>query len=119
VDGGIVAKPQQLRKPPAVAERRAANRAPAAGKAATARRPRLPNVLPTAAAGRLENRTEGMFNWVRDVRSELRKCAWPTREEATKLTSVVIAISILVGCVLGLADAVFAFIIRLFLGTGG
>ena len=76
-------------------------------------------MLPTAAAGRLEGRTEGMSTWVRDVRSELRKCAWPTREEATKLTSVVIAISVLVGCVLGLADATFGFLIRLFLGAGG
>ena len=65
--------------------------------------------------GRLEGQTRGMFTWLRDVRAELRKCAWPTREEATKLTSVVIAISIAVGLFLGAADAVFGTVIRLFL----
>ena len=65
--------------------------------------------------GRLEGQTRGMFTWLRDVRSELRKCAWPTRQEATKLTSVVIAISVAVGMFLGGADALFGTLIRWFL----
>jgi preprotein translocase SecE subunit len=56
-----------------------------------------------------------MFTWLRDVRSELRKCAWPTRQEATKLTSVVIAITVAVGLFLGGADALFGTLIRWFL----
>jgi preprotein translocase SecE subunit len=103
----IVAKPQ-LRKSSAVAERRAA---PA--KPAPARRPVLRPRLP--AAGQVGARTQGLTSWARQVWAELRKCTWPTREQTTKLTSVVVAISIVVGLVLGLADAAFAFVVRWFL----
>jgi preprotein translocase subunit SecE len=50
-----------------------------------------------------------MLTWVRDVRSELRKCAWPTREETLRLTTVIIAISLIVGIILGSFDALFAW----------
>jgi preprotein translocase subunit SecE len=56
----------------------------------------------------IEGRTAGLFEWARDIRSELRKCAWPTREEAMRLTTVIIAISLIVGLILGLFDALFA-----------
>jgi preprotein translocase subunit SecE len=64
----------------------------------------MPGSVPAPIAGR----TEGMLTWVRDVRSELRKCAWPTREEALRLTTVIIAISLIVGLILGMFDALFA-----------
>jgi preprotein translocase SecE subunit len=38
----------------------------------------------------------------------MRKVAWPTREQATKLTTVVIVISIAMGLFLGGADALFS-----------
>jgi len=57
----------------------------------------------------IEGRTEGMLTWARDIKSELRKCAWPTREEALRLTTVIIAISLIVGIVLGTFDALFAW----------
>ena len=108
----IVAKPQ-LRKPAAVAERRQAGAArPSGSKAAPAKRPAgfRPPSLPGAGrlAAPIEGRTAGLFEWVREVRSELRKCAWPTREEALRLTTVIIAISLIVGLVLGMFDALFA-----------
>ena len=105
-----MAKPQ-LRKPTAVAERRQAGAArPPGGKtpppkrASGALRPHMPGAVPAPIAGR----TEGITTWVRDVRSELRKCAWPTREEALRLTTVIIAISLVVGVILGTFDAIFA-----------
>jgi preprotein translocase subunit SecE len=77
----------------------------------------IPSGAGVPMGGRLEGQTQtrGMFTWLRDVRSELRKCAWPTRQEATKLTSVVIAISVAVGMFLGGADALFGTLIRWFL----
>jgi preprotein translocase subunit SecE len=66
-------------------------------------------------AGRIEGRARPMLNWLREVRSELRKCSWPTRQEATKLTTVVIAISIAVGLFLGGVDAIFTALITWFL----
>ena len=103
----IVAKPQP-RKSAAVAERRPAP----ASKAVPARRPAFRAPLPAAAAGQLEGRTRGITTWVRDIRGEMRKVVWPTREEATKLTAVVIVISVIVGFFLGAVDAVFSTIIQ-------
>ena len=106
-----MAKPQ-LRKPAAVAERRpAATARPTGGKAAPAKRPA--GFRPPIPGGRrlpapIEGRTEGLLTWARDIKSELRKCAWPTREEAMRLTTVIIAISLIVGLILGMFDALFA-----------
>lgn len=46
----------------------------------------------------------GIQRWFRETRGELRKVAWPTREEALRLTYVVIAISLVMGAVLGATD---------------
>lgn len=46
----------------------------------------------------------GLQRWFRETRGELRKVVWPSREEALRLTYVVIAISLVMGAVLGLAD---------------
>jgi preprotein translocase subunit SecE len=65
--------------------------------------------MPARVPAPIEGRTEGITTWVRDVRSELRKCAWPTREETLRLTTVIIAISLIVGIILGAFDALFAW----------
>jgi preprotein translocase subunit SecE len=44
----------------------------------------------------------------REVRSELRKVVWPTRQEAINLTLIVIGVSAAVGVFLGLVDFAFA-----------
>jgi preprotein translocase subunit SecE len=46
----------------------------------------------------------------RETRSELRKVVWPTREETTRLTVVVIAISVAIGLILFIGDSVFLFL---------
>jgi preprotein translocase subunit SecE len=48
-----------------------------------------------------------LVGFVREVVSELRKVVWPTREEATRLTIMVLAVSITVGVALGLIDIGF------------
>ena len=50
--------------------------------------------------------------WAVDIISELRKVTWPTRQETTHLTLVVIVISLLFAAVLGTADFVFAWIVQ-------
>jgi preprotein translocase subunit SecE len=47
---------------------------------------------------------------LRETRSELRKVVWPTREETTRLTVVVIAISVTIGLILFVGDSVFLFL---------
>lgn len=55
--------------------------------------PKVPNVAPA--------------KFFREVVAELKKVTWPTREETIKLTTVVIAISVLVGLFIGGLDALF------------
>ena len=46
--------------------------------------------------------------FMRDAYGELRKAHWPTREQTIRLTGLVVAISLLMAMLLGLADYVFA-----------
>jgi len=75
------------------------------GRASTARvaaaKPRMPSVR--------------VGEQVREVRSELRKVVWPTRDEAIRLTGVVIGVCVAVGLFLGAVDFIFAEMFRLIL----
>jgi preprotein translocase subunit SecE len=53
-----------------------------------------------------EKQEGGLQRWLRETRSELRKVTWPTREEALRLTYVVIGLSIVMGALLGATDLV-------------
>jgi preprotein translocase SecE subunit len=46
-------------------------------------------------------RVNPLTQFVRESRIELRKVVWPTRQEATRLTMVVIAVSAGTGLILG------------------
>jgi preprotein translocase subunit SecE len=48
-----------------------------------------------------------------NIISELQKVSWPTRQETTKLTIVVIAASLFVGLYIGGLDIVFAQMLRI------
>lgn len=52
------------------------------------------------------------LNFARDILTELKKVVWPTREQATNLTTIVIAVSIAVGAFLGTVDFLFSWIIN-------
>ncbi len=52
------------------------------------------------------------FQFFREVVSELRKVVWPTREEATRLTIMVIVVAGAIGALLGVIDIAFSFLIR-------
>ncbi|MBF8299432.1 MAG: preprotein translocase, SecE subunit [Dehalococcoidia bacterium] len=71
----------------------------------TTRRQAEPRPAPVA-------RGTARFQFIREVVSELRKVVWPTREEATRLTVMVIVVSCAVGIVLGIIDIGFSVLIR-------
>jgi preprotein translocase subunit SecE len=50
-------------------------------------------------------------NFLREVRDELKKVVWPTRDEVIRLTGVVILISVIVGLFLGGADFILTKLI--------
>lgn len=61
-------------------------------------------------SGRSENALLRMW---RDSRSEIRKIVWPTREETTRLTIVVVLLSALISVLLFAADSIFALLLTL------
>ena len=52
-----------------------------------------------------------------EVRSEMKKVVWPSREETIRLTAVVIALSAIISVVLFSADALFATLLGLLQGA--
>jgi preprotein translocase subunit SecE len=87
-------------------------------------RSRVPRA-PAPTGGRrltLGKRGQGLGNFVRELRSEVRKVVWPTRQQAMNLTAVVIGLSAAVGAFLGAIDFVFQEFFRFLLqvtGAGG
>lgn len=53
--------------------------------------------------------------YLKDTRGELRKVSWPTRQQATNLTLIVLAVTAVMAAFLGALDFVFAQLIRLIL----
>ena len=62
-----------------------------------------------ATSGGESSRRRGVsFRFVGEAISELRRVTWPTREEATRLTIMVLVVSAAVGVFLGIIDLVFS-----------
>ena len=57
-----------------------------------------------------ENR---IVRYFKDTRGELRKVTWPTRRQATNLSLIVLAVTVVMAIFLGAVDLLFATIIRL------
>lgn len=55
--------------------------------------------------------------YLRETIGELRKVSWPTRQEATNLTIVVLIVIIAMSTFLGLLDLIYSRIFVLILGT--
>lgn len=48
-----------------------------------------------------------IFSYLREVRDELQKVTWPTREQTIQKTTLVVIVSIVVGVYIGLLDYLF------------
>jgi preprotein translocase subunit SecE len=60
-----------------------------------------------------EPRENVIVRTFREVRSEMKKVVWPTREETIRLTIVVIGISSVIAAILFAADLVFISLVNL------
>jgi len=58
-------------------------------------------------------------SYIGEVTSELKKVVWPTREEARRLTVMVIIIAGAIGLILGVIDYGFTRLMDLITGLGG
>jgi preprotein translocase subunit SecE len=54
-----------------------------------------------------------VVRYFKETRAEIRKVSWPTREEATNLTVIVLAVTVAMAVFLGTVDFLFATLIRL------
>lgn len=54
-------------------------------------------------------------DFVSEVRSELKKVTWPTKQETIRLTQVVIVVSLVVSLYLGVLDYGFSQLLRIVL----
>ncbi len=57
-----------------------------------------------------------LVRYFKETRAEIRKVSWPTREEATNLTLIVLAVTLAMAVFLGAVDFVFASLIRVIIG---
>jgi preprotein translocase subunit SecE len=53
----------------------------------------------------------GQPRWMEDIISELKKVTWPSRDETSYLTMVVIIVAVTVGAALGTIDIFFNWLI--------
>ena len=57
-----------------------------------------------------------VIKYLKETRAELKKVNWPSRQEATNLTLIVMAVTTLMAVLLGLIDRLFAWLFELILG---
>ena len=62
-----------------------------------------PEVRPVGKIGRF-------FQFLREVRNELRKVTWPTFDELKKATTVIVIFVSILGLAIGLMDAFFQWV---------
>ena len=65
-----------------------------------------------------KKRSNPVFRYFRETIVELRKVNWPTREEATQLTVIVLIVVSLMSALLGILDYVFARFIAYIVSLG-
>jgi preprotein translocase subunit SecE len=53
--------------------------------------------------------------FLNEVREELKKVTWPTKNETIRLTTIVVVSSVLAGSFLGIVDLMFTKIFSVFL----
>ncbi len=57
-----------------------------------------------------------IVRYFKETRAEIRKVTWPTREEATNLTAIVLGVTLVMALFLGAVDFIFASLIRVIIG---
>jgi preprotein translocase subunit SecE len=61
--------------------------------------------------------SNAIIRYLRETVAELRKVNWPTRQEATRLTIIVLVVVGVMSAYLGFADALFTRVIGLIISS--
>ena len=62
-----------------------------------------------------KNRFGNITRSIKEIYAELGRVTWPTKEETTRLSIIVVSISIVIGLFLGVIDLAFSKIIAFFI----
>ena len=62
-----------------------------------------------------KNRCGNISRSIKEIYAELGRVTWPTKEETTRLSIIVVSISIVIGLFLGVIDLAFSKIIAFFI----
>ena len=57
----------------------------------------------------------GITNFLKDVKLELSRVNWPTKEQTIKYTAAVVVLSLVIAGFLGALDIVFTYILNRFI----
>jgi preprotein translocase subunit SecE len=60
-----------------------------------------------------------VVRYLRETLAELKKVAWPTRQEATRLTLIVLATTVAMSAFLGIVDLLSTQLFSALIGSGG
>jgi preprotein translocase subunit SecE len=80
----------------------------------------MARVSPRRSPPPVSPRTMGGVNpvtFLQETAAELRKAVWPSREETTRLTAVVIVLAVAIGFFLGGLDRLFSEVLTRFVFT--
>jgi preprotein translocase subunit SecE len=64
------------------------------------------------ASATIQKKSLSPVRFLKEVRTELKKVTWPTRQETIKLTLVVITVSVVMGLFVGGLDILFVNLSR-------
>jgi preprotein translocase subunit SecE len=65
-----------------------------------------------------KKKSNPVTRYLRETSTELRKVNWPSREEATRLTGIVIIVLVVMSAILGLLDFLFSRAVGFIIGLG-
>jgi preprotein translocase subunit SecE len=60
---------------------------------------------------------KNVLNYLGEVRGELKKVVWPKKQEVTKLTLIVVLISVIIGLYVGILDFAFTKLLELLISV--
>jgi preprotein translocase subunit SecE len=65
-----------------------------------------------------KKKSNPVVRYLRETRAELKKVTWPTRQEATKLTIIVLIVVAFMSALLGTLDYIFSRVMGFIISLG-
>jgi len=59
-----------------------------------------------------------LVKYFKEVRAEIRKVTWPSREEVTRLTTIVIVVLVAASAFMAVVDYAFSWLMRIIVNLG-